>query len=456
MKFPPANFLLHTQTARELYETAQSLPIIDYHCHLSPEIIAHDHVFKDATELFLGGDHYKWRAMRGCGVPEELITGNAPSREKFRAYASVLPRLIGNPLYHWTALELSRYFGVEEPLTPENADEIYDLVTAKLQTKEYSARQLVLRSHVEALCTTDDPADDLAYHEEIAKSDFPVKVLPAFRPDKLVEIEGGAFLPYVKEQGIKDYAELIAFLSDRIEYFSLHGCVTADHGMQTPPLPDSTVDPSAVFAARLAGEMPSHRECDAFRAAVLAHCAAEYAKRGWVMQLHMSPLRNNSSVMFAKLGPDTGFDCADDQSLSYPLCRLLDSMESGAGLPKTVLYSLNAKDTFTLGVIAGNYQSAPYRSKIQLGSGWWFCDTKDGIEQQLRTLGSVGVLSNFVGMLTDSRSFVSYPRHEYFRRILCNLIGNMVEAGEYPHDMPRLKGMVADICYNNVKEYFGF
>ena len=448
-------FMLRNKTAVELYEKyAAEMPIIDYHCHLIPAQIAGDYRFKTATELFLGGDHYKWRQMRSAGIDERLITGDGEDFEKFYAFATVFPKLIGNPLYHWTSLELKRYFDIDEPLCPANAREIYDAVNARLAEEGYSARGLIERSNVRVLCTTDDPADDLRYHRQLREEGWSVKVLPTFRPDKAVNIEKDIFTDYIRAQGIKTYPELLAWLNARLDWFASFGCRLADHSIEVPDVVSG--DPCVAFDKKMAGEVLTAAEEAAYRTAVLTYLAVEYEKRDWTMQIHIGALRNNNRKMFEKLGPDTGFDSTNDFALAVPMNALLDGFMQAGGLPKIILYSLNPKDNYTLGTMLGNFQEGPTAGRIQLGSGWWFNDNRDGMEAQLRALANLGVLATFVGMLTDSRSLVSYPRHEYFRRILCNLLGEWVENGEYPADTETLGEIVRDICYRNAERYFGF
>ena len=452
MAFINDSFMLRTKTARELYSFVKDLPIIDYHCHLSPKQIAENYQFRNAYDLFLGGDHYKWRQMRTNGIDEKYITGDGDDYEKFKAFAATLPMLIGNPLYHWTHLELKRYFGIDKTLDEDSCEEIWQICNQKLATEEFRAQSLVLRSNVEALCTTDDPADTLEYHEQL--KDFKVKVLPTFRPDKAVEITKDTFIPYINSIGVTSYSELEAWIRARIEYFDKHGCRLSDHGLDTVPY--GTNDPSAAFDKRMAGATLTKQEADSFKTALLKVCAEEYTKRGWTMQLHMGALRNNNKRMLKALGPDTGFDSINDLCIAEPLSALLSSFAYNDSLPKTILYSLNPKDNYVLGTMLGNFQSAPVAGRIQFGSAWWFNDQRDGMVEQMKALANLGMLSRFVGMLTDSRSFVSYPRHEYFRRILCDLIGRWVEDGEYPADLERLKKIVSGICYYNAKEYFNF
>ncbi len=455
MSFIHDDFMLHSEAARKLYHAyAEKMPIIDYHCHLSPKMIAENAKFRNITELFLGGDHYKWRVMRSNGVDEAYITGDKPDYEKFLKFAETLPYCIGNPMYHWTHLELKRYFGIDKLLCPETADEIWNTCNELLLREDFRARALIEKSNVKVVCTTDDPLDDLSYHRAIAASDFAVKVYPAFRPDKAVEIGKETFLPYVEQTGAKTYEALWTFLCSRLDFFAENGCRVSDHALDGVPF--ATGDASAVFEKRLRGEAITKTEEEIYKTDLLRKFAGEYARRGWVMQLHIGALRNNNTPMYQKLGPDTGFDSINDLSIAEPLSRLLDSIECESGLPKTILYTLNPKDNYVLGTMLGNFQRGPVKGKIQFGSGWWFNDQRDGMTEQMKALANLGLLSRFVGMLTDSRSFVSYPRHEYFRRILCELIGGWVEKGEYPADFNLLGEMIEGICYTNAKEYFGF
>ena len=448
-------FLLQNDTAKHLYHTiAKDLPIIDYHCHLNPAWIAEDHRFSDLGELLLAGDHYKWRAMRSFGIEEECVTGNASWREKFRAFAKTLTYCIGNPLYHWTHLELKRYFGIDEILTEKNADEIFDKCSALLATEGYSAKGLIARSGVEVVCTTDDPIDTLEHHKAIRESGFATKVLPTYRPDKAVNIHKDTFLPYIAQTGVKSYAELKAWLVASIDRFHENGCRLSDHGLDF--IPYGVGDAAAIFDKVMAGGVATEEETQIYMTDLLCFFAREYHKRDWCMQIHVGAIRNNSTRMYRALGPDTGFDSIAETKLPENLAKLMDMWDIDDTMPKTILYSLNPKDNYALGTLMGCFQKAPHRSKIQLGSGWWFNDQKDGMEEQLRALGNLGVLGAFVGMLTDSRSFVSYPRHEYFRRILCNLIGTWVEEGQYPNDEEALGNIIRGICYYNAKEYFKF
>ena len=452
MPFLTDSFMLKTPTAKRLYDMVRDLPIIDYHCHLSPKMIAENYRFRNAYDLFLGGDHYKWRQMRTNGIDERYITGDADEYEKFLAFARTMPYLIGNPLYHWTHLELARYFDIHEPLCEKNAKEVWDRVNAALATDAFTAQQLILRSGVEVICTTDDPADTLEYHEALVN--FPTRILPTFRPDKAVDIAKDTFLPYLDMIGIHDFDTLCNWMRARIAYFHDHGCRLSDHAMEYVPF--SVGDAKAAFDKRLAGESLTEDEIDTFKTALLTVCAAEYTRLGWTMQVHIGALRNNNRRRYETLGPDTGFDSINDLCIAEKLSRFLDHLEYRECLPKTILYTLNPKDNYVLGTMLGNFQSAPTPGKIQFGSGWWFNDQRDGMEAQMRALANLGMLSRFVGMLTDSRSFVSYPRHEYFRRIMCNLIGTWVEDGEYPDDEDTLREIVTGIAYYNAKNYFGF
>ncbi len=449
------DFLLQNDTAKHLYhDIAKDLPIIDYHCHLNPKLIAEDYTFYNIGDLMLAGDHYKWRAIRSFGVDEQYVTGDSTWREKFDAFAKTLPYCIGNPLYHWTHLELKRYFDVDECLSERSADAIWAQCERKMADGSFSTKQLIKNSNVEVVCTTDDPIDTLEYHKQIKESGYAVKVLPTFRPDKAVNIHKETFLPYIAQTGVKTYAELKAWISARIDYFHANGCRLSDHGLDFIPYAEG--DANAVFAKVMQGSVATAEEVQIYMTDLIRHCATEYAKRGWCLQIHVGAIRNNNTRMYRSLGPDTGFDSIAETAVAENLAKLMDSLEAEEALPKTILYSLNPKDNYTLATLMGCFQQGPTRSKIQLGSGWWFNDQKDGMEAQLCALGNLGVLGAFVGMLTDSRSFVSYPRHEYFRRILCNLIGKWVEEGLYPNDEQMLRNIVEGICYRNAKEYFNF
>ena len=462
--FLDENFLLSNETARVLYhEAAKDMPIIDYHCHLSPKEIAENRRFANITELMLGGDHYKWRAMLSYGVDENLIRGDGDPKEKFIAFAEALSHAIGNPLYHWTHLELQRVFGIYDVLNKESAPEIYEKASAMLQQDDFRAQKLVDKFGVDYLCTTDDPIDDLSWHKAIAaEGAMKARVLPAFRPDKAINVDRAGFAEYIEKLSkaanmeIKSTADVLEALERRVEFFHACGARISDHALDTVPFGEpSFKQADKAFQAAMNGEEMKQKHIDSYRTVVLAGLGAMYAQRGWTQQYHMNAMRNNNAPMFRRYGPDVGFDSITDAPVAYNLSRLLDLQESQGQLPKTILYCLNGAANGVIGTMLGNFQQSGIKGKIQMGSGWWFMDQKDGMEDQMHHLASLGVLGTFVGMLTDSRSFISYPRHEYFRRILCNLIGNWVENGEYPADMETLKGLVRDICYNNAKNYFG-
>lgn len=462
--FMDENFLLETETAKKLYhDFAKDMPIFDFHCHLSPKEIAENKRYSSITEIWLGGDHYKWRAMRSNGVTEDFMTGDQPAREKFERWAEVVPYTIGNPLYHWTHLELKRYFGIEETLSPRTSEMIWNRTNELLGTEEFTARELMKRSNVKGICTTDDPIDDLRYHQAIKEDkEFDIKVLPTFRPDKSINIEKTGFAEWVNELSkvvgfeIKTYTALKLALTERINYFHEVGCRVSDHGIDSVVFAEATDEElNGIFQRGLDGEKLSEAELKAYKGKVLQHLGREYANHGWTMQLHIGALRNNSTRMFNTLGPDTGFDSIGDELFAKDLSKLLDSLDATDELPKTILYCLNPRDNYVLGTMIGAFQGGGIPGKIQFGSGWWFCDQRDGMEDQMKALANLGLLSRFVGMLTDSRSFLSYTRHEYFRRILCNLIGRWVENGEYPADFEMLGTIVQGICYNNAANYFG-
>ena len=453
MSFINDDFMLKNKTGKRLFEEyAKDLPIIDYHCHLVPKMIAEDYKFKSTYDLFLGGDHYKWRQMRSNGVPEEDITGSTPDYEKWLQWARTMPLLIGNPLYHWTHLELKRYFDIDKPLTEETAKEIWDKCNKLLARDDFSAQSLIKKSNVEVICTTDDPVDSLEYHQQL--KGFSTKILPTFRPDKIVEINKETFLPYLETANVKTFDDVLHFLTEKIEFFHSVGCRLSDHALEYVPF--GVGDAKAVFEKKVNGGEVTYEEENIYKTAVLKHCASEYVKRDWTMQLHIGALRNNNRKMYEKLGPDTGFDSINDLCIAEKLSAFLGNLEYDYVLPKTILYTLNPKDNFVIGTMLGNFQKAPTAGKIQFGSGWWFNDHRDGMEAQMMALANLGTLGRFVGMLTDSRSFVSYTRHEYFRRILCNMVGKWVEEGEYPNDKASLKRIIEGISYYNAKEYFKF
>ncbi len=466
-KFLSDDFLLENETARFLYhEHAANMPILDYHCHVPPAQIAENTRFENLTRIWLGGDHYKWRAMRTNGIAEDRITGNADDYEKFLAWAETVPRTIGNPLYHWTHLELSRCFGIGDlVLSPKTAPEIWDRANALLSREEYRVRGLISSMRVKALCTTDDPADDLSYHARIAQdSSFRTRVLPAFRPDKAMAVEGGEeYRKYIEKLSassgvsIDSYRNLLVALDKRHAFFHEQGSRLSDHGIYLPVYEEaSEQELESIFRKAVNGTPVSPKEDAQFKTAMLLFFGRLNAMRGWTFQLHMGAIRNNNSRMYKMLGPDTGFDAITDGSIALPLSRILDSLDSSGELPRTILYVLNPRDNELIASMIGCFQDGRIPGKLQFGSGWWFNDQKDGMERQLTALSSLGLLSRFVGMLTDSRSFLSYPRHEYFRRILCNLIGGWVERGEAPDDTELLGGMVRDISYNNAVRYFEF
>ena len=464
-KFMDKDFLLETETAKVLYhDHAAKMPICDFHNHLNVQEIYEDKVFNDIGEIWLGGDHYKWRALRTNGIQEEYVTGKEVSfQEKFSKWAETIPYTFGNPLYHWTHLELQRYFGIEEPLSPKTEKEIYEKCNQMLNTKEFSVRNLLRMMNITVLCSTDDPADDLRYHKALKEDGFEIQVLPTFRPDKALGIDKADFAEYIAKLsevvGYEIYSieTLKKALEERINYFAEVGCRVSDHGLdENLYIKASEEEVDAIFKKALAGEKLTAEEIKKFKGNVLVFLGSHYHKRNWTMQLHIGAVRNNSTRMFEKLGPDAGFDSIDDICYAKELSALLNAMDYNAELPKTILYCLNAKDNEMLASMAGNFQDGSCKGKVQFGAAWWFLDQKRGMEAQLDVLSQIGLLSAFVGMLTDSRSFLSFPRHEYFRRILCNYIGNLVENGEYPADMEFLGQMVENICYNNAMEYFGF
>lgn len=460
-KFMDSDFLLETGTARRLYqEFAENLPIIDYHCHINPEEIARDKKYENITQIWLNGDHYKWRAMRSCGVQEAYITGEASDYEKFEKWAEVLPQLIGNPLHHWTHLELKRYFGYDGILNEKTADRVWNICNKKLE--RMSVRDIIKASNVEVICTTDDPTDSLEFHKQIAEdSSFNVRVLPAFRPDRAINIDKNDFVDYLGKleavSGIKieSFYALKKALAARIDYFSGYGCMVSDHAFEYVVCniaPDEEVE--NIFKKRASGLGAD--EIEKYKTAVTIFLAKEYARHNWVMQIHYGTIRNVNTKMFKRLGPDTGYDCISTRDSAAGLAGLLDELEKISSLPKTIIYSLNPNDDAMICSTIGCFQGEGIKSKVQHGSAWWFNDSKLGMIRQLKNLANISVLGNFIGMLTDSRSFLSYARHEYFRRVLCNLIGEMVENGEYPNDKAQLKTIVEDICYKNAKAYFEF
>lgn len=463
--FMDKDFLLSTDTAKKLFhDYAEKMPIIDYHCHINPQEIAEDRSFENISQVWLGGDHYKWRQMRSNGVEEAYITGDAPDREKFQKWAETLEKAIGNPLYHWSHLELQRYFDCGTPLNGRTAEEIWNLCNEKLHDPSMSVRSLIKQSNVTLICTTDDPVDSLEWHKKIAEDpSFDVKVLPAWRPDKAMNLEKADYLDYLNKLEtasgvtIQTFEDLKEAIKVRLAFFHSMGCKVSDHGLNYVMYkPASEEEIAAIFAKRLAGEMPSQEEELKFKTAFMVFVGKEYNRLNWVMQLHYGAKRDNNKLMFRKLGPDTGFDCINTFGPSAELADFLNALNETDELPKTVIYSLNPTDNAAIGTIIGCFQDSGAVGKVQQGSGWWFCDNKTGMIEQMTSLANLGLLANFIGMLTDSRSFLSYTRHEYFRRILCDLIGFWVENGEYPCDFEVLGKMVQDISYNNTAKYFGF
>lgn len=462
--FMDKDFLLQGETAQILYhEAAAEMPIFDYHCHLPPREIAEDRMWDNLAEIWLGGDHYKWRAMRSNGIEEKFITGDAFPEEKFAAWAQTMPYAMRNPLYHWSHLELKRCFGVDQILSPATADEIYGTCSAQLKTPEFSARNLMRKMNVRAVCTTDDPADSLEHHLKIREDGFEVKVLPTFRPDKAMNLsDSKVWKNYIRTLEVQSKCTignldcLFEAIDQRHEFFHSVGCRLSDHGVTYVPEADATPSElEAIFQKALSGAEISLDEREKFEAALLYEVGTMNHARGWVQQFHVGVFRNNSSRMFKQLGPDAGFDSIADYRQGPGLVRLLDRLDSTGRLTKTILYNINPVDNELMATLIGNYQGGGIPGKMQFGSGWWFLDQKDGMEKQMNALSALGLLGRFVGMLTDSRSFLSYPRHEYFRRILCNLIGRDVDNGELPNDIPQLGQMVRDICFNNAKNYFG-
>lgn len=463
MGFLNDSFLLQSDAARLLYANhAEQMPIFDYHCHLSAEEILKNKQFENITELWLSGDHYKWRLMRANGVDERYITGDAGPFEKFEQWAETISCCYGNPLYHWTHLELLRYFGISETLCKENAKEIYERCNSLLQEETFRARELIVKSNVAVLCTTDDPADDLKSHIALKNDPFyPVQVLPTFRPDKAIHLENEGFTSYVAELGkaagieIKTFDDMKTALLNRAEFFKKHGCLLSDHAFGAPNFTACTKQlADAAFQKALAGEPLTAGEIDCYHTQIMMFLGSVYDQLGFAMQLHLGVVRSVNQAMFRLAGADTGFDAIGDDLSVESVLRLLDLMEQQNSLPKTILYSLNPNDNDRLAVAAGCFQKGPERGKIQFGAAWWFNDHRDGMQNQMKALANTGILANFIGMLTDSRSFVSYTRHEYFRRILCNLIGGWVDAGEIPADFEKLGKMVEDICFYNAVRYF--
>lgn len=463
MNFMDEDFLLKNKTAQRLYHTyAKDLPIIDYHCHIEPREIYEDRRFENITQVWLGGDHYKWRLIRSNGVAEDEITGNADDRLKFQRFAEALPAAIGNPMYHWTHLELKRYFGYDGILNGDTAEAVWTLCNEKLQQDDMTVRSLITRSNVQLIGTTDDPADSLEWHRKIAaENGCTAKVIPSFRPDKAVNIEKEGFGAYIQKLSnaagfpIQSADDVKNALIQRLDYFCSLGCRATDHGLDYAVYaPCTDGEANRIFAKAMQGETLTELEVEQYKTWLLLHLGRAYAKRGIVMQLHCGVQRNTNTQMFRLLGPDTGFDCISVKDYGKALTGFLNALQQDSLLPKTILYSLNPADNELLDTVLGCFQGSEVPGKMQHGSAWWFSDTKSGMEAQLKSLANLSVLGNFIGMLTDSRSFLSYTRHEYFRRILCNLIGTWVENGEYPNDEKQLATLVQNICYDNAKRYF--
>lgn len=463
-QFMDKDFLLSTDSAKSLYHTyAENMPIVDYHCHINPQEIYEDRKFDTITQVWLGGDHYKWRQMRSCGVDEKYITGDASDREKFQKWAEILPKLIGNPLYHWSHLELQRYFGYTGHLNGNTAEEVWNLCNQKLQEDSMSVRNIIRQSNVKLICTTDDPADTLEWHQKLAADKtFEEKVLPAWRPDKAMNIEKPDFAAYMAKLSevsgveIKDFASLKTALKIRMEYFTSQGCGVSDHALEYvmyTPADEAELD--TIFANGLSGKAFSKEDELKYKTAFMLFAAKEYNRMGWVMQLHYGCKRDNNAMAFENLGPDTGFDCINNYAPSAQMADFLNALSATDEIPKTIIYSLNPNDNASIGTILGCFQSR-FPGKIQQGSAWWFNDHKTGMTEQMTSLANLGCLGNFIGMLTDSRSFLSYTRHEYFRRILCELVGGWVDNGEYPEDQDSLKEIIEGISFNNAIKYFNF
>lgn len=462
MKFIHENFLLQTRTAQRLYhEYAETEPIFDYHCHLPPQDVAENRQFRNLFEIWLEGDHYKWRAMRTNGVAERFCTGDAPPVEKFRAWAATVPQTLRNPLFHWTHLELKRYFGVDELLDAASADRIWKKANALLATPGFTTQGILKQFKVTTLCTTDDPVDDLKHHRALATGKCATRVLPAFRPDKALAVhQPAAFNAWVErlagaaDLDIRGFDDFLEALQKRHQFFHAQGCRLSDHGLNQCYADFPTEKAAAaIFAQARRGKVVSATEQIQFASFMMLFFGQLDAKAGWVKQLHLGALRNNNARLLAKLGPDTGFDSIGDFPQGVALSAYLNRLDQENCLPKTIIYNLNPADNYLFAAMLGNFQDGTIPGKVQLGSGWWFLDQKEGMEWQLNALSNLGLLSRFVGMVTDSRSFMSYPRHEYFRRVLCNLIGRDVEKGELPNDRKLLGGMIRNICYANARQY---
>ena len=463
-KFINDNFLLKNKYAQELYHNyAKKMPIIDYHCHLSPKDIAEDRIFKNISEVWIHGDHYKWRAMRTFGIDEKYITGKSDDKEKFKKWAETVPYTLRNPLFHWTHLELQRYFEIDDLLNTENAKEVYEKASEKLNTPEYSCQNLLKKMNVEVVCTTEDPIDTLEYHQLHTKSDSSIKMSTSFRPDRSILIEDDNYNEYINSLEkvsritIDSYRDLQKALKSRIQYFDKNGCKLSDHGLSYISfVPFKENEIKEIFKKRRNNNELNPLEIEKFKSAISLFLAESYHEFGWVQQFHLGALRNNNQRMLQELGPDTGWDSIADYSQAESLSNFLNTLDSKDKLTKTILYNLNPADNEVLATMIGNFNDGKIKGKVQFGSGWWFLDQKNGITKQINALSNMGLISTFIGMLTDSRSFLSYPRHEYFRRILCNIFGEEMENGELPNDIEWIGKIIQDISYNNAKEYFNF
>lgn len=458
------NFLLENKFSEELYHTyAKNQPIIDYHNHLPPQEIADDKLFGNLTNVWINGDHYKWRAMRTLGIDEKFITGAGSEKEKFMHWAKTVPYTMRNPLYHWTHLELARYFDIYDLLNEKSAEKIYQETTEKLSSSEYSCQNLLLKANAELVCTTEDPTDTLAQHQRLAKSDFKVKVSTAFRPDKVILIDSDGYNAYIDSLGksaninINTYSDLCDALKSRIDYFHKNGCRLCDHGLNQIYFENFTEsEVKAIFQKKRNNQDITENEALKFQSAVLLFLSEQYHEKGWVQQFHLGALRNNNARMHQILGPDTGWDSIGDYPQAQKLSAFLNALDSKDKLTKTIIYNLNPADNEVMATMIGNFNDGSVKGKVQFGSGWWFLDQKDGMTKQMNALSNMGLISCFIGMLTDSRSFLSFPRHEYFRRVLCNLLGDEIKRGELPNDMEWIGKLVSDISYHNSKNYFDF
>lgn len=463
-KFMDKDFLLDTECAKKLFhEYAENMPICDYHCHLSPKEIYENEQPSDISQLWLSGDHYKWRAMRSCGVDEKYCTGDASPKEKFLKFGETLGWCIGNPLYHWAHIELQRYFGIDTPLSGKTAEDIYERANKAIAEGDFRPQSLIERSNVKVVCTTDDPIDTLEYHKLLAEQDLPFKVLPSFRPDKALNINLDGFSDYIDALGesagvkIKHFDDVVSALLKRADYFNEVGCKVSDQAFDYVPYVYADEDEiDKIFKKAMKGEAPQQKDTDKYRTAVMLALGKKYSELGWAMEVHIGAMRNNNTKKFLALGADTGFDSVGDCEIAQPLSAFLNALEANGNLPKTILFNLNDKDNTVLATMLGNFQSSETAGKIQFGPAWWFLDTMDGMTNQMKSLGNLGVLGKFVGMETDSRSFTSYGRHEYFRRIMCRLLGRWVEDGWYADDDEMLEKIVKGISYDNAMEYFGF